>query len=196
MKKIKKPKSKHYVYVLVSLLVIGAYASVLLLWRHQNSLQNEINQVVANQAASDGSSYNDVTISPIDKTVYLPLAKLKLPDTTLNEGLVYTYTEPYTIKGINKTFPAKLEISTHDLIANAPSTAQFNCMGVAYADFVTPSYPINPMYQSDGSIKLANGKTMNVYYAPSIPGCDGAWQQLNKIDSKAIADALKEAVSY
>jgi hypothetical protein len=197
---MKKMKPRHYVYVTLLLLIILSYTGTLVLWHHQRgeirSLNTQITTLTSNQAASQGSTYYDVTISPVDKSVYMPLANLKLSATPLNESLVYTYTGPYTISGDKKVFPANLSLSTHELAANAVSTTQqFDCSQIVYADFVTPSYPVNPMWKSDGSTKLADGRIMNVYYAPSIPGCQASWK-LNNINSKDIADSLKEATSY
>ena len=197
---MKKLKPRYYIYALLLLLTLGSYVTVWALWRHQrteiSSLNNQIITLTENQAATQGSTYYDATISPGENAVYLPLAKLKLPDSAQSESLVYTYTPSYTIPHDSKVFPATLSISTHDLAANAASsTQQFDCSEVAYTDFVTPSYPVNPMWKSDGSIKLADGRTMNIYYAPSIPGCTGAWR-LSNINSKAIGDLLKESRSY
>lgn len=197
---MRKLQPRHYVYAILLLLIVISYASIVVLWHHQRgeirSLNSRLNTLARNQAASQGSTYNEVTISPVDKSVYLPLANLKLPATTLNEGLVYAYTGPYTTNSDKKVFPARLSLSTHDLAANAASTTQqFDCSQAVYADFATPSYPINPMWKSDGSTKLADGRTMNVYYAPDIPGCQASWR-LNNVNSKDIADSLKEATSY
>lgn len=197
---MKKFQPRHYVYALLLILVLGSFTILSILWTHQQneitSLNSEVSTLTANQAATQGPTYYDVTISPNDKTVYFPLAKVKVTDSTLAEGLVYTYTPSYTIPHDSKVFPATLSVSTHDLAANAQSTTQqFDCTEVAYADFVTPSYPVNPMWKSDGSVKLADGRTMNVYYAPSIPGCSGAWR-LNSVNPKAIADLLKQTSSY
>lgn len=195
-----KFQPRHYAYALLLILIVGSFTIVSLLWTHQQneitSLNSEVSTLTANQAATQGPTYYDVTVSPSDKMVYFPLAKIKISDSTVAEGLVYTYTPSYTIPHDSKVFPATLSISTHDLAANAQSTTQqFDCTEVAYADFVTPSYPVNPMWKSDGSVKLADGRTMNVYYAPSIPGCGGAWH-LNNVNAKAIADLLKQASSY
>lgn len=197
---MKKFQPRHYVYALLLVLVLGSFTILSILWTHQQdeitSINTEVSTLTASQAATQGPTYYDVTISPSDKTVYFPLAKVKLADSISAEGLVYTYTPSYTIPHDSKVFPATLSISTHDLAANAQSTTQqFDCTEVVYADFVTPSYPVNPMWKSDGSVKLADGRTMNVYYAPSIPGCSGAWH-LSNINSKAIADLLKQASSY
>lgn len=200
MKKLKTIRPQIYVYALIFILFIGSYIGLILLWHHQQdqtkSLNGQINQLAINQAASQGPTYRDASISPAEKTVYLPLAKLKLPDSKLAENLVYTYTEAYSISGSKKVFPPNLSISTHDLAANAASTTQqFDCTQVVYADFITPSYPVNPMWKPDGSKKLSDGRVMNVYYAPSIPGCQASWH-LNKINPKATADLLKQAASY
>jgi hypothetical protein len=187
-------------YIFFLVLITGGYIVTLVVWHYQRgeirSLNSEINSIVENWSASDESSYSAVTISPTEQAVYFPLARLKLPDTTLNEGLIYSFTGPHRIYGDKKLFPANLSISTHDLAANAVSTTQqFDCSEIVYADFVTPSYPINPMWKSDGSTKLSDGRTMNVYYAPSIAGCQTSWR-FNDVNSKAVADSLKDAVSY
>lgn len=197
---MKKLQPRHYVYALLLLLILGSFLTLSTLWTHQqdeiSTLNSEVSTLTSNQSASQGSIYYDVTVSPSDHAVYFPLAKLKVADSTLAEGLVYTYTPSYTIPHDNKVFPATLSVSTHDLASNAQSTTQqFDCTEVAYADFVTPSYPVNPMWKSDGTVKLADGRTMNVYYAPSIPGCSGAWR-MNKVDSKVVADLLKQGSSY
>ena len=170
-----------------------------LVWRHErseiSSLNRQLQTVSANQEAMSGGNYTAATIIPSENAVYFPLVRLKLPATVLNEELVYDYQAAYMVSGFKKVFPAELDISTHDLSVNDFPTKQFDCSEVVYADFVTPSYPTNPMWRSDGSIKLADGRTMNIYYAPSIPGCKNAWQ-MNNINSKAIADSLKQAVSY
>jgi hypothetical protein len=179
---------------------VGSFVIQWVLWQHEqgdiHSLNSQISTLTSNLAASQGPTYYDVTVSPNEKSVYLPLAKLKLPDSTQAEGLVYTYTNSYTIPHDKKVFPATLSLSIHDLASNAQSsTQQFDCSEVAYADFVTPSYPVNPMWKSDGNVKLTDGRTMNIYYAPSIPGCQGTWR-FNNINSKAIADLFKQATSY
>lgn len=197
---MKKFQPRHYVYALLIVLIAGSFAVLSLLWSHQQdeitSLNSEVATLSSNQASMQGPTYYDVTVSPSDKAVYFPLARLKVADSAAAEGLTYTYTPSYTIPHDTKVFPATITLSTHDLAANAQSTThQFDCTEVAYADFVTPSYPVNPMWKSDGSVKLADGRTMNVYYAPSIPGCAGAWN-LNTINAHAVADVLKQATSY
>lgn len=198
--KLTKITNRQLVYVVVAVLLIGSYAATALIWRHQraeiSSLNNTVQILSENQATTSGGGYSAVTISPSENSVYLPLVNLKLTDSNLNEGLVYTYQPAHTVQGIKKVFPAQLDISTHELAVNDFSTSQqFDCSQVTYADFVTPSYPVNPMWKLDGTIKLADGRTMNIYYAPSIPGCNQAWQ-VNNINSKAIADSLRQAVSY
>jgi hypothetical protein len=197
--KLTKITAKQYAYAAGGLFIAG---SLILLGvssfvqRSQiKSLNQYIDTVSQNQQATNGSNYNAVSIVPSENAVYLPLAKLKLPATDANESLVYTYTPAHRVPGLKKLFNAELNISTHALSVNNFAAAQFDCSQVVYADFVTPSYPVNPMWKSDGSIKLADGRTMNVYYAPSISGCSSAWSMSN-IDSKAIADSLKQAVSY
>jgi hypothetical protein len=197
---MKSLQPRQYVYVALLLLIVCSYVCIVVLWRHQRgeirSLNAEISTLAANLSSSDASNYTAVTISPTESAVYLPLAKLKLPASALSEGLVYSYNGPHSVTGIKKIFPANLSISTHDLAANAASTTQqFDCSEVVYADFVTPSYPVNPAWKSDGSTMLADGRTMDVYYAPSISGCQNSWQQ-NGINTKAIADLLKQAASY
>lgn len=197
--KLTRVTNKQYLYMALALLVLGSYIVVGLVWRHERSeisdLSRELQTVSANQEATSGGNYTAATIIPSEDAVYFPLVRLKLPATTLNEGLVYDYQPAYTPPMSKKVFPAQLDISTHDLSVNNFPTKQFDCSEVAYADFVTPSYPTNPMWKSDGIVKLSDGRTMNVYYAPSIPGCKNAWQ-MNNINAKVIADALKQAVSY
>jgi hypothetical protein len=202
VKKIKttKYKTQQYIYLIAAVLLIGSYVATAVVWQYQrtqiSSLDAELLTLTENQVATNSSSYTAVTIAPSENTVYFPLVKLRLPASTLTEGLIYSYTDAYNVPGSKKVFPAELSISTHDLAANAYSvTKQFDCSQVVYADFVTPSYPVNPMWKSDGSTKLADGRTMNIYYALSIPGCKQSWQ-LNNINSKAIADSFKQAVSY
>ena len=198
--KLTKITNRQLVLGTLAVLVIGGYAAMAFIWHHQRTeisvLSSQLQTVNDNQVATNSGNYIAATISPSENSVYLPLAKLKMNATTLNENLVYRYEEAHTISGSKKTFPAELRISTHDLASNNYSTTkQFDCSEVVYADFATPSYPMNPQWKSAGSTKLADGRIMNVYYAPSIPGCDQAWN-MSKIDSKAIADSLKEAVSY
>lgn len=198
--KLPKVTNRQLLYGALAVLVIVGYVAMGLMWRHQRIENKNLNQhlqtINDNQVATNGGVYTAVTIIPSENSVYLPLAKLKLPATTLNEKLVYNYQEERTVTGSSKTFPAELDISTHSLSTNNfSSTRQFDCSQVVYADFVTPSYPMNPKWKSDGSVTLADGRVMNVYYAPSIPGCQQAWHD-NNIDSKAIADSLKQAVSY
>jgi hypothetical protein len=187
------------IYAALALLIAGSYAVMAVIWQHQrrqiNTVNTELQTLSDNQHAASAGTYKAVTIIP-GEAVYMPLAKLKIPDTTLNEGLVYDYQPDRTVPGLTKVFHAEVSVSTHDLAVNNYSTTrQFDCSQVAYADFVTPSYPVNPKYKSNGSVKLADGRTMNIYYAPSIPGCDQAWQTSN-VDPKAIADSLKAAASY
>lgn len=197
---LKKLSTRHYIYFIFAFFVLGSYIAIAVVWRQQStqikSLDNQFFEVITNQAETSNGSYTSATITPSESTVYFPLAKLKLPASTLTEVLVYSYADTHTIPGNKKVFPAQLSISTHNLAANAHSTTkQFDCSQVVYADFETPSYPINPVWKSDGDVKLADGRTMNIYYAPEISGCKQSWQ-FNNIDPKAIADSLKQAVSY
>jgi hypothetical protein len=163
---------------------------------HQNQiLSGRIDNAEQNQRAMSGGGYTAVSIIPSENAVYLPLAKLKLADSRLNEQLVYNYQDARPSPDSKKTFPAEVDISTHDLSVSDFASAQFDCSQVVYADFVTPSYPVNPTWKSDGNVALADGRTMNVYYAPNIKGCGQTWA-MNKIDPKAIADSLKQAVCY
>jgi hypothetical protein len=183
----------------VALLIAGSYVIMAVIWHNQRSQINTLNQqlrvVNDNQAYSNSGAYKAATIIP-GEAVYLPLAKLKLADTPLNDVLVYDYKPTRKVPGMTKELPAQLDVSTHDLTINSYSTTrQFDCTQVVYADFVSPSYPLNPKYKSRGSVALADGRTMNVYYAESIPGCQIAWEA-NDVDPIAIADALKAAASY
>jgi len=197
--KLTKITAKQYTYAASALFIVSSLVLLGIssfIQRSQiKSLNQYIDTVSQNQRAMSGGNYNAVSIVPSENSVYLPLAKLKLSATDTNESLVYTYAPVHRVPGIQKLFNAELDISTHDLSMNNFASAQFDCSQVAYADFVTPSYPVNPMWKSDGSIKLADGRTMNVYYAPSVSGCAQSWAMSN-IDSKAIADSLKLAVSY
>ncbi|HUS26606.1 MAG TPA: hypothetical protein VMY99_04650 [Nevskiaceae bacterium] len=200
MNKLTKISNRQLVYGALAMLVLGSYAATAALWQRQrteiSSLNSQLQIASENQFAMNGGSYNAVTIMPSEGAVYLPFANLKLPDTTLNMGLVYHYKPAGTIPGGKKVFPPEVSVSTHDLANNNFSTTQqFDCSQVAYADFGAPSYPVNPKYKSNSSVKLADGRLMNIYYAPSIPGCEATWK-LNGIDAKAIADSLKQAVSY
>lgn len=198
--RITKINNRQLVYGALIILVAGSYVATGTIWRHQrdqvDSLNKQLQTVSQNQFAMSGGNYNAATIIPSENAVYLPLAKLKLTASTLNEGLVYVYQVAHKIPGDNKTFPAQLDISTHDLAVNDFSTTkQFDCSEAVYADFISPSYPLNPMWKSDGSAKLTDGRTMNVYYAPSISGCQRSWESSN-INSKDIADSLMRAASY
>jgi hypothetical protein len=195
--KLTKISNRRLLYGALALLVAGSYVATAAIWHRQyidaKALNSQLQIVSQNMFATNG---NSATIIPSENAVYLPLAKLRLSATVQNEGLMYSYKPDRTFPGDKKVFPAELYITTHDLAVNNYSdTKQFDCSQVVYADFGTPSYPINPMWKTDGSVKLADGRTMNVYYAPSIPGCERSWQML-KINAKAIADSLKQAVSY
>jgi|GEM_PF-2749751 len=197
--KLTKISNRQLLFGVLAVLIIGSYVAMAVIWRHQRTQIMELNStmdtVSQNIFATNGGDYNAVTIIPSEGAVYLPLAKLKLPATPLNEGLVYSYKTGLSAPG-GKKLPPVLDIGVHDLaVNNFSTTKQFDCSQVVYASFTTPSYPINPMWESDGSVKLTDGRTMNVYYAPRISGCEGAWQA-NNIDTKAIADSLKQAVSY
>ncbi len=200
MNKLTKVSNKQLMYgVLVALVVIG-YGAMAMIWHHQRlqikSLNQYVQTVTDTQVATSGGDYTAVTIIPSENAVYMPLGRLKLEASTLNQKLVYDYQEAHSVEGIKKVFPAELSISTHHLSTNSFSTTrQFDCSEVVYADFVTKSYPTNPKWKSDGSVKLDDGRTMNVYYAPSTPGCEQAWK-ISGIDSKAIADSLLKATSY
>lgn len=197
--KLTKITAKQYAYIASALLLGGCYALIVVGYAMQRSQIRSLNRAIEitsqNQHATSGGTYNAVSIIPSENAVYLPLAKLKLPASENNEKLVYTYVPAHKVPGLKKQFNAELGISTHDLSVNNYASAQFDCSQVVYADFVTPSYPVNPMWKSDGSAKLADGRTMNVYYAPRIPGCEQTWT-MNSINSKAIADSLGQAVSY
>lgn len=196
----KKTSKRYCIYLVAAIVIVGSYAATTAVWLHQraqiNSLDAQLLTITENQAASNNSIYTAATIAPSEQAVYFPIAKLRLPATDLTEDLIYKYTDAYNLPDSKKVLPSELSISTHDLAANAYSTTkQFDCSEVVYADFATPSYPVNPKWKSDGATKLADGRTMNIYYALSIPGCKQSWL-LNNIDSKAIADSLKQAVSY
>ncbi len=173
--KLTKITAKQYTYAASALLIIGSLVllgiSALTQRSQIKSLNQYIDTVSQNQHATSGGTYTAASIVPSENSVYLPLAKLKLPATDINESLVYTYAPAHKVSGIKKLFNAELNVSTHDLTVNNFASAQFDCSQVASADFVTPSYPANPMWKSDGSVKLSDGRTMNVYYAPSISGC-------------------------
>ena len=197
--KLTKITTKQYMYAIGGIVIVGSLTLLTVssfIQRSQiKSLNKYIDIVNQNQHATNGGGYNAVTIVPSENSVYLPLAHLKLEATDTNQSLVYTYAPAHKVPGIKKTFNAELDISTHDLSVNNFPSAQFDCSEVVYADFVTPSYAVNPMWKFDGSTKLADGRTMNVYYAPNIPGCSQSWTG-SDVNPKSIADSLKQAVSY
>lgn len=199
--KIQLTRPRRYVYALLLILVLLGYAGTFLAWQQERAAVNRLNEdlLQSNEAAAihqNVANYYSPAIIPSEGAVYLPLAKLKLPATPLAQTLLYTYTDAYKIPGDAKVFPAQLSLTTHDLAVNGISTTkQFDCSQVAYADFVTPSYAVNPMYKLAGSVKLSDARTMHVYYAPSIPGCGQSWKML-QIDPLAIANTALKATSY
>lgn len=198
--KLSNIRTQTLVYAVLAVFIIGGFIASGLLWRQQRqqiaSLKSEVRTLSDVQAASYGGSYYAATIAPSEKAVYLPLANLKLPATQLSQTLVYDYEPEHKEPGIERVFNAQLSISTHALSNNHHSTTrQFDCSEVVYADFVTPSYPMNPKWKLSGKATLADGRTMNVYYAPSIPGCD-VTREMNGVDPGAIAQALLQASSY
>lgn len=202
VKKLTKISNRNLLYGFVAVCVVGSYVAIGALWFHSSHaltkqsdmVSSELSTLAQQQATANRGDYRAVTIVPSEKAVYMPLAKLKMPDTTLGENLMYTFQDTTNIG--DTTLLSKLSVSTHDLVVNNFSTTgQFSCTEVVYADFGSPSYAVNTMWKSNGTVTLADERRMNIYYANSIPGCDKTWR-LNNISPQAIADYVKQAVSY
>lgn len=170
-------------------------------WQSQRDTNNlykgEISSLQqSSTSAGNGLSYQQVTVSPTGKKIYLPQLGISLPLTTLGTSLVYSPDTAY-ITGSNK-IPAgpidEASISNFATASAPQSQTQFDCSSLVRIKFEPKPDPYNPSEIPSGSVALANGKTLQIY-ANHLKNCQQEWSFTNaNID--AIAALFKQAQSY
>lgn len=177
----------------VVVLVVAAMSTVAL--QRSSAAQDAIQDLQTKQAVGDATAalsalrLNQPAVSVSDKKVYFPELKLALPlnDTSLSllysgrstkDDGVYTY-----------------DLTTRELAAlpTAGFQKELSCMPVRFS-FETKANPYNQHEIAGREVKLADGRTLQIYaYANNV--CNEQWD-VAKVDPVAIADTLKQAVSY
>lgn len=171
----------------VSILILGLRQRSL---SHSTDAQFKSITSVAEQAVN-ASSYIPIRASIAGNAVYIPELRLKLPlnDTTL----AFEYSLRADSKDKTQAF-TEADITTRDLVSAAPVDATISCSNPVRIKYETSSNPYNPHETNVVSVKLANGKTLQVY-AFHHTDCSTAFN-LAHIDSDALGKVFKQAVSY
>jgi hypothetical protein len=152
----------------------------------QERLQSQI--ISAQGAALE----THVTVSPTDNAVYLPELHIKLPLTPASLQLLYSLrTDPKA----GNAMPDEADISTVQLSAYAPPKMQaIGCSNAVRIKFEATPNPYNPHETATASVKLADGRTLQVY-AFHHDSCNTAFQ-VSGTDTDAVAALFKDVKSY
>lgn len=187
--------------ILLAVLVIIQFGLLGCQWLRQRHTDNlyagEIAALQQNPAAPDNAlSYQQVTVSPTDKKIYFPQLDLSIPLTQLGASLVYSPDTAY-VSGSNKLpsgAPDEAEISTFSTVSAQQSQSQFDCSGLVRIKFDAEPNPYNPNEIPSGSVKLANGKTLQIY-SYHLKACQKEWSFI-QANPDVIAALFKQAQSY
>jgi hypothetical protein len=147
-------------------------------------------------AVSNGLSYQQVAVSPSDNKIYLPQLGLALPLTTLGTSLLYSPDAAYQT-GSNKAPSGPANEATVSIFGTASATqtqSQFDCSGLVRIKFEATPNPYNPSETPIGGVKMANGKTLQIY-ANHRSACQKEWS-ITQANADAVADLFKQAQSY
>jgi len=144
-------------------------------------------------AAQQAASASHPQVSVTDDAVYLPELRLKLPLNPTSLSLVYSLrTSDMTATGID---PTEADISTKNLIAFPSNPNQkIGCSSAVRIKLEAKPDPYNPHEIVAASVKLADGRTLQVY-AFHHPDCDQT-NTLTGTNPDTVADVFKEATSY
>ena len=193
--------TKSNALILFAVLILVQFSLLGYQWHTQRSTNNLYKEEIGNlqqgvTSASNGLSYQQVTISPTDKKIYLPQLGIALPLTTLGASLVYSPDAAY-VTGSNKLPSGPMDeasISDFATASASQSQTQFNCSSLVRIKFEAKPNPYNPNEVPSGSVPLANGKTLQIY-ANHLKNCQLEWS-VTQANADAIASLFKQAESY
>jgi hypothetical protein len=198
MEKLKKIPKITAVLCLLVVLQCGLLSYQIIHQTHTDNLYNgEIASLQQNlTSVSSGTSYQQVTVSPAEKKIYLPQLNLMLPLTALGTSLVYSPDTAYVTGSykIPSGPPDEASISTFSTASAQQSQTQFDCSSLVRIKFEAKPNPYNPSEIPSGSVTLANGKTLQIY-ANHLKNCQPEWSQ-TQVNADAIAALFKQAQSY
>jgi hypothetical protein len=179
--------------VLVTLVVVLQFAMLGVLWRTVSDDQAAIRNLERTVASVNSSSYQAVTISPADQKVYLPQLHLALPLSDAATSLLYSADVAYNKD--SDTGPLnEARISTITLANSQQTQDQFDCSSLVRLKLENKADPYNNNETVAGSVKLANGQTLQIY-AYHRDACQPEWNA-TQADSDAVANLFKQAQSY
>jgi hypothetical protein len=176
-----------------SFLIASAFHKINILEKKVHpELAGELNTVAANsQVGINFASHTPPAISVKESKVYLPELKLQLPLNDTSLGILYA-----TNKSISHGNPLTLyDVSTRSLAATPqPSMKVTSCTDVIQLRFETKADPFNTNQKSNPPIKLADGRTLQVY-TNTDPTCSQLWNAAN-VKPAGIAQLFQQATSY
>lgn len=146
----------------------------------------------ASMAALNAISFNQPAISVSDNKVYLPEVNLALPLNETTLSLLYSGRET---GNPSKQTQTTYDVTTRGLASLSPAgfQQQLACYPIRLA-FEDKSNPFNPYEKDNSAVKLADGRTLQIY-ADSNPKCSPQWQAA-KVSPDAIKKVLEQATSY
>ena len=187
--------------ILLAVLVIIQFGLSGYQWLHQKHIDNLYNGEITSlqqstTSANNSLSYQQVTVSPSEKKIYLPRLSLVLPLTTLGTSLVYSPDIAYVSRShlTPSGAPDEASISTFSTAGAPQSQTQFDCSSLVRIKFEAKPDPYNPSEVPSGSVALANGKTLQIY-ASHLKACHLEWSMAH-VNTDTIASLFKQAQSY
>ncbi len=176
--------------LLVVILVVLVFCVGYLAWR-VDDLSTRLNQI-AGQQVSLASDQNHVRWSEDGKWVVFDKLAFRIPRSYTNKDMTYTARDTYT-DAVGYT--QDVDISVAGLPVHlATADGRISCASPVRLKFESTSNPYNPHEKNVASIKLADGRTLQVY-AFTHPGCHDGYNKLS-VDPVALGKSFAGAESY
>jgi hypothetical protein len=196
MKKLLNPATVLLVAILVvqSVFIGISFSKIHKLEQAKPSVQNQAqqNQFAISMAALSAVGLNQPAVSVTDNAVYFPDIHLALP--LNNDTISLLYSSRQTGNPDKQTMTT-YDVSTRGLAALSPIGLQHQlaCYPVRLA-FEDKANPFNPHESNNAAVKLADGRTLQIY-AHDDSQCAAQWRAAN-VKPDSLKKIFEQATSY
>lgn len=129
---------------------------------------------------------------PLNAVVYLPEFRIKLPAYSLTKSIAYSLRDELLETDSNSASGPEADVTSMQYIPPDKMTVM-DCSNLVRLKVEDKQHPYNP-HEKATSVKLADGRTLQVYEFVNSKECQPSWSE--SVSPGQMASVFKEAQSY
>jgi hypothetical protein len=179
--------------LILGVIVIGLVVALVQTNHKLSKLQddNRGNYAMAVNKAAYGLAEEKAVIDPITPQVYLPELRIKLPFDSVSKTIAYQMRNVYPGTKMGPGLEADV-ISTK--YVPPPELTRVDCSNFVRLKLEAEPNPYSP-HEKPTSVKLADGRTLQVYELVNEPECNSSWYY-SGISPSMMAQEFTKAQTY